>query len=377
MVLNKKIVDYSQFGDLEDDDEDFAVPSSKKSRTQLKEPKKEKKEKQKKPHELIPLQKQIPSKRMSLDDKLYQRDLEVALALSVKGKSANNLEVQNSEGQDETIESENVHRRPTFSNCSVDSELLGLNQVMDDDVPRGDCRQRTAASKVPAQQKKLRTVDSDDGENATDSEPESVPSEESEEYSDYTEDDDIDFAMEKKKVKGNKKKTRQNMSAEREKKTPKSKINATGSPVVSSSRTMEQKSEPTQKMTSSSLEPVGRPLHTSSPVTDKKPKWIPPAASGSSNNNSMKYVSIKSPTRCLRLGLSRLARVKPLHPSATSKTCSLHFKTEEVTYKSENIRIARFAIFPSIAKSEKGMHSARPKDFMNICAGMKKGTAED
>ncbi|KAK2546609.1 hypothetical protein Q9966_000067 [Columba livia] len=315
---NKKIVDYSQFGDLEDDDEDFAVPSSKKSRTQVKEPKKKKKEKQKKPHELIPLQKQTPSKRISLDDKLYQRDLEVALALSVKDKSANSLEVQNSEGQGETIESENVHRRPTFSNCSVDSELLGLNQVMDDDVPRGDCRQRTAASKVPVQQKKLQTVNSDDGENATDSESESVPSEESEEDSDYTKDDDIDFAMEKKKAKGNKKKTRQNTSAEREKKTPKSKINTTVSPVVFSSWTMEQKSEPTQKMTSSSLEPVGRPLHTSSPVTDKKPKWIPPAASGSSNNNSMKYVSVKSPTRCLRLGLSRLARVKPLHPSATS-----------------------------------------------------------
>ncbi|KFP35035.1 RAD51-associated protein 1, partial [Chlamydotis macqueenii] len=89
------------------------------------------------------------------------------------------------------------------------------------------------------------------------------------------------------------------------------------SPVVSPSRIMEQKSEPTQKMMSSSSEPVGRPLHTSSPVTDKKPKWIPPAASGSSNN-AMKYVSVKSPTQCLRLGLSRLARVKPLHPSATS-----------------------------------------------------------
>lgn len=25
----------------------------------------------------------------------------------------------------ETTESKNVHRRPTFSNCSVDSELLG------------------------------------------------------------------------------------------------------------------------------------------------------------------------------------------------------------------------------------------------------------
>ncbi|NXN96216.1 R51A1 protein, partial [Rhinopomastus cyanomelas] len=86
--------------------------------------------------------------------------------------------------------------------------------------------------------------------------------------------------------------------------------------VVSPSWMTEQKSKPPQKMSSSS-EPVGRPLHTSSPITDKKPKWIPPAASGSSNNPA-KYVSLKSPTQCLRLGLSRLARVKPLHPSATS-----------------------------------------------------------
>ncbi|KFP94123.1 R51A1 protein, partial [Haliaeetus albicilla] len=135
---------------------------------------------------------------------------------------------------------------------------------MDDNVPRGDGRQRTAASKVPAHQKLL-TVDSDDRGHAADSEPECVPI----------------------------------------------------SPVVSPSRTTEEKSDPTQKKMSSSSEPVGKPLHTSSPVTQKKPKWIPPAASGSSNN-SMKYVSVKSPTQCLRLGLSRLARVKPLHPSATS-----------------------------------------------------------
>ncbi|XP_009987262.1 PREDICTED: RAD51-associated protein 1 [Tauraco erythrolophus] len=318
---NKKIVDYSQFGDLEDDDEDFAciaAPSSKKSRTQLKDPKKEKKEKQKKPHkELTPPQKQTSAKRISLDDKLYQRDLEVALALSVKEKSANILEVQNSEEQVKNIDSENVHRRPLFSNCSVDSELLGLNQVMDDDVLQDDSRQRTGASNVPVQQKKLLTTDSGDGENATDSELESVPSEESEEDSAYSEGDDEDFAMEKKKAKGNKKKTRQKMPAERQKKIPKCKINTKVSPVVSPSRITEQKSEPTQKKISGSSEPVGRPLHTSSPVTDKKPKWIPPAASGSSNN-SMKYVSVKSPTQCLRLGLSRLARVKPLHPSATS-----------------------------------------------------------
>ncbi|NXH13417.1 R51A1 protein, partial [Bucco capensis] len=135
---------------------------------------------------------------------------------------------------------------------------------MDDNEPRDDCRQKTTESKVPAHQKII-TIDSDDGEHATDSDPESVPM----------------------------------------------------SPVASASWRTEQKSEPTQKKMSSSSEAVGKPLHTSSPVVEKKPKWIPPAASGSSNS-STKYVSVKSPTQCLRLGLSRLARVKPLHPSAAT-----------------------------------------------------------
>ncbi|XP_040431598.1 RAD51-associated protein 1 isoform X1 [Cygnus olor] len=312
---SKKVVDYSKFG--EDDDEDFAciaAPLSKKSRTQLKEPKKEKKEKQKITHkELTPSQKQAPGKRISLDDKLYQRDLEVALALSVKEKPANILEMQNSEEQGKNIESEN--RRPVFTNCSVDSELLGLDQVLHDDMPRSGCRQRTAASKALSHQKKSLTIDSDDREHVTDSEPESVPDEESEEESDYNEGDDEDFAMEKKKAKGNKKETKQKRQAEKEKKTPTSKINTTVSPVVSPSLVTELKSEPTQM--SSSSEPIGRPLHASSPVTEKKPKWIPPAASGSTSNIG-KYALVKSPTHGLRLGLSRLARVKPLHPSATS-----------------------------------------------------------
>ncbi|RMC02805.1 hypothetical protein DUI87_19996 [Hirundo rustica rustica] len=145
---NKKVVDYSQFGDLEDDDEDFA-PSSKKSRTQLKESKKEKKEKPKKPKEVTPSQTQTLSKRLSLDDKLYKRDLEVALALSVKEKPANPQEVQNSEEQ-------------------------GLNRVMDDDAPEGDGGQKTASAKVPAHHKSL-VVDSEDRARDPDSEPESLP----------------------------------------------------------------------------------------------------------------------------------------------------------------------------------------------------------
>ncbi|NXD01100.1 R51A1 protein, partial [Certhia familiaris] len=133
---------------------------------------------------------------------------------------------------------------------------------MDDDTPEGDGRQRTAASKVPAHHKILVV---DDRGHDPDSESESIPT----------------------------------------------------SPIVSSSWITEPNSEPRQKMMSSPSEAAGRPLHASSPVTDKKPKWTPPAPSGSSSA-SVKCVPVKSPTHCLRLGLSRLARVKPLHPSATS-----------------------------------------------------------
>ncbi|NXJ25109.1 R51A1 protein, partial [Dicrurus megarhynchus] len=135
---------------------------------------------------------------------------------------------------------------------------------MDDDAPEGGRRQRTAASEVPAHHKAL-VVDSHDRDHDPDSESESVPI----------------------------------------------------SPIDCPSWITEHNSEPRQKVMSSPPEAAGRPLHASSPVTDKKPKWTPPAPSGSSNA-SVKCVPVKSPTHCLRLGLSRLARVKPLHPSATS-----------------------------------------------------------
>ncbi|NWT13599.1 R51A1 protein, partial [Vireo altiloquus] len=135
---------------------------------------------------------------------------------------------------------------------------------IDDDASEDDGSQRTAASKVAAHPKSL-VADSDDRDHDPDSESESVPI----------------------------------------------------SPVVSPSWITEHNCEPRQKVMSSPSGAAGRPLQASSPVTDKKPKWTPPAPSGRSNA-SVKCVPVKSPTHCLRLGLSRLARVKPLHPSATS-----------------------------------------------------------
>ncbi|NXW77353.1 R51A1 protein, partial [Hirundo rustica] len=137
---------------------------------------------------------------------------------------------------------------------------------MDDDAPEGDGGQKTASAKVPAHHKSL-VVDSEDRAHDPDSEPESLPT----------------------------------------------------SPIVSPSWIAEHNSEPRQKVMCSPSEAAGRPLRASSPVTDRKPKWTPPAmAPSGSSNASVKCVPVKSPTHCLRLGLSRLARVKPLHPSATN-----------------------------------------------------------
>uniref|UniRef100_A0A803XYT7 RAD51 associated protein 1 n=1 Tax=Meleagris gallopavo TaxID=9103 RepID=A0A803XYT7_MELGA len=262
-------------------DEDFAciaAPLTKKSRTQPKEPKKEKKKKQKTRKELTSSQKESSIGSTSLGDSFCERDLNVTVALSIEEKSANIHEVQNSKEQ-------------------------GFSQVLDDDIPTNGCRQRKAFKAFSHQ--KLLTIDSCDREHVTDSEPVTVPDDESEENSDYSESNDEDCAMEKMKIKRNKKEIKRQTGKQ---KIPKSENNTT---------VMKLKSEQTQKMSTSS-EPVGRPLHTSSPVTNKKPKWEPPAATGTSNN-SMKYASVKSPTQCLRLGLSRLARVKPLHPNATSR----------------------------------------------------------
>ncbi|XP_074859083.1 RAD51-associated protein 1 [Carettochelys insculpta] len=325
---NKKIVDYSQFGDFENDDEDFAcipAPSNKKSRVVVKETKREKREKQRKPHkEVTTVPKKTPGKRIALDDKLYQRDLEVALALSVTDPSADIPEEQDSQEKDTkkcvAVELENIDSSLLFSG-SEDSGLLGPSQVTEGNDIATECsRQRRAVSKGVSQQKLL-TDDSDEGDHADNYEPAFASDEESEGDSDFSEEDDEDFAAKKKKTDKNKRKQHKlKVQTEKEKRAPKSRNNATAkaTPVVSSPLIVQAKSQSTMQKSSSSPEPVGTPLYTSSPSRDKKkPKWIPPAASGFSSN-PLGGISVRSPTQGLRLGLSRLARVKPLHPAAAS-----------------------------------------------------------
>nr|XP_012638590.1 RAD51-associated protein 1 [Microcebus murinus]XP_012638591.1 RAD51-associated protein 1 [Microcebus murinus]XP_012638592.1 RAD51-associated protein 1 [Microcebus murinus] len=327
-VRHKKPVNYSQFEDSDSDD-DFVsatVPLNKKSRSrELKQdnPKPNLKNLQ---NEDIPLQEKTPKKRMALDDKLYQRDLEVALALSVKELPTVTVDVQKS--QDKSIEgcgsskTETMNKSPHISNCSVASDYLDLDKITEEDDVHGVQGKRKAASKAVVQQRKI-LLEGSDGNSADDTEPDFATGEDSEDDSDFGEggDNDEDFTMRKSKVKEIKRKEVKIKSlVEQKQKKSKSKCSALVTSVDSAPAAVKSESQSSPKKISLSSEASRKPLQICSPSAEsKRPKWVPPAASGSSSSNSspLAGVSVKSPNQSLRLGLSRLARVKPLHPSAT------------------------------------------------------------
>ncbi|XP_036314210.1 RAD51-associated protein 1 isoform X6 [Pipistrellus kuhlii] len=310
-VRNKKPVNYSQFENSESDvdDDDFVSatgPLNKKSRTpnelKLEKPKPKLKNLQK---EDIPLQEKTPKKRMALDDKLYQRDLQVALELSAKELPTVTIDVEGSQGSEkhDNSERETMDKSPHISNCSVASDYLG---------------RRKAASKAVVQQRKI-LLEGSDGDSANDSEPDFATGEDSEDDSDFSEseDNDKDFTMRKSKEIKKKEMKVKSPVVKKEKKT-KSKCNAL---VDSAPAAVKSGSQPSSKKVSLSSEATRKPLQIHSPSTEsKRPKWVPPAVSGRSSTSSSPLAGefVKSPNQSLRLGLSRLARVKPLHPNTAN-----------------------------------------------------------
>ncbi|XP_021546358.1 RAD51-associated protein 1 isoform X2 [Neomonachus schauinslandi] len=332
-VRHKKPVNYSQF-ENSDSDDDFVsatAPLNKKPRTTPKELKLETRKPKLKnlQKEDISQQEKTPKKRMALDDKLYQRDLEVALALSVKELSTVTIDME--EAQDKSTEkcgsseTGTINKAPHISNCSVASDYLDLDKITEEDDFHGAQGKRKAASKAVVQQRKI-LLDGSDGDSANDSEPDSATGEESEDDSDFneSEDDDEDFTMGKNKVKEIKKKeVKVKSPVEKKEKKPKSKCDTLVTSGDSVPAAVKSESQPSPKKVSLSSEATRKSLQICSPSAEsRKPKWIPPAESGSSGCSRRKSplagVSVKSPSQSLRLGLSRLARVKPLHPSASS-----------------------------------------------------------
>ncbi|KAM4039101.1 RAD51-associated protein 1 [Anomaloglossus baeobatrachus] len=311
---SKKTVDYCQFLDLEDDDEDFAssAPVSKKARVETKKEKKEKPIKKSHKEEATPINSQ--KKRLPLEDKLYQRDLEVALALSAKETT---VIIENDENIPRNGAADDAYRfikdpdvsDASFSNCSVNSSTLGLDEITDDneDPDRGRGR-RQAASKAITEQRKLLTEESADEEDGDEFNPDTMADEDSESDVSFS-DEDEEFEVKKSKKTSSKVTKQKPKSGKKEKSVPKAQKAVSPKTVTVKIKPMPAKPSPVSSPAAPKLV-----LDSSPPVSVKRPAWTPPASSGAVRS-PLAGGTVKSPNQGLRLGLSRLARVKPLHPT--------------------------------------------------------------
>ncbi|KAJ8391071.1 hypothetical protein AAFF_G00096920 [Aldrovandia affinis] len=316
---NKKQVNYSDIQDL-DDDEDFAcvkAPPNKKARMSQN---KAERQRTTKPASETASQNEPTScnVRLSLDNKLYERDLEAALTLSMlkTPEAAEELSPDDKEAK-------TVSPSLLLSNCSVDVSLMGLDEITGEKEfgsPSGLSRQRQAASKATEQQRRMLQEEKDstaESRRDEDYQPTCTPESESDaDFSGKDESDEEEFTInkvEKKKTKTMEKSARPPAPKKEKKasKSPKSKLQVTATPVSCSPAAVRPISV-TKKPASSP--PVSRPAVTVSPAGGRLPKWNPPAQIGSPG--TLQGVQVKSPGQGLRLGLSRLARIKPLHPGA-------------------------------------------------------------
>ncbi|XP_073714933.1 RAD51-associated protein 1 isoform X2 [Misgurnus anguillicaudatus] len=333
---SRKSVNYSDFQD--DDDEDFASakPPSKKARTAGKDPDSERNQKNSSASssEVVDLTSSGHGKRVSLKDKLYERDLEAALTLSLLDRSGTEeRECTTKTEAHERSESpppvlthcnadEHQHRPdspPVLSNCSVDGNSLGLNLIIDlkTSPPSVSKKRKVSEQKRNPLKEKDNDKDEDyDPQNTPDSESDANFTEEEEESEDET------FTVTKKtnvKKMGQKteKKTTQ---AAKPKKEKKEKTPAKASKVKNSAPTPVISRSPAASVSvlkTPTTPPLSKPALCSSPAGGRLPKWNPPGLVGRSPSASQN-ASVKSPGQGLRLGLSRLARIKPLHSNAAA-----------------------------------------------------------
>lgn len=326
---NKKPVNYSQFEDSGNDSDDDFISSSipvKKSKTVPKvlnqdKPKPNLKNLQK--EEVLSTE--PPKKRVALDDKVFQRGLEVALALSVKELPTLTNQVKKSEEKSTDKQgkgkTEKTDKSPRVSNCSVASDdVEDLNQITEEGDSAAAEGERTATSKASAPQRKMLPAGSGSS-SANDTEPESATGKDSESDPDFDESEESDEDFGVRRSKETKKKTVQKKPAG-EKKERKSKPICEAASVTSvdpAQAAIKSGSPPLPQAVGLPSETARKPAVMCSPSAEsRRPKWVPPAASGSRNSSASAGTPAKSPSQSLRLGLSRLAPVKHLHPGATS-----------------------------------------------------------
>lgn len=331
---NKKPVNYSQFedsgGDSDDDFISSTMPRNKKPKTVPKELKQDKPKpslKNLQKEDILP--EKAPKKRVALDDKVFQRGLEVALALSVKELPTVTNQVQKSQekstDEHSNRKAELTEKSPPVSNCSGTSEN---SEDLDKVVEEGDASivegEENASSEAAARRRQRRALsEGSDDSGADDAEPDSAADEDSENDSNFdeSEESDEEFAVRKRKVKETKKKAVQRKPAVGKEKKSKHKDEASVTSADKAPAAIKSGSASLPETDGLSSEASRKPAKMCSPSAEgKRPKWVPPAASGSRSSSSSPLAGAptKSPSQSLRLGLSRLAPVKRLHPNAPS-----------------------------------------------------------
>ncbi|XP_052577250.1 RAD51-associated protein 1 isoform X2 [Peromyscus californicus insignis] len=332
---NKKPVNYSQFedsgGDSDDDFISSTMPRNKKPKTVPKELKQDKPKpslKNLQKEDILP--EKAPKKRVALDDKVFQRGLEVALALSVKELPTVTNQVQKSQekstDEHSNRKAEITEESPPVSNCSGTSDNSDLDKVVeegDTSIVEGEEKASSKATAQRPRQRRAISEGSDSSSGADDAEPDSAADEDSENDSNFdeSEESDEEFAVRKRKVKETKKKAVQRKPAVGKEKKSKHKCEASVTSVDMAPAAVKSDSPSLPEADGLSSEASRKSAKMCSPSAEgKRPKWVPPAASGSRSSSSSPLAGAptKSPSQSLRLGLSRLAPVKRLHPNATS-----------------------------------------------------------
>lgn len=326
---NKKPVNYSQFEDSGNDSDDDFISASipvNKSKTVpkvLKQDKPKPNLKNLQKEEVLPTE--PPKKRVALDDKVFQRGLEVALALSVKELPTLSNQVKKPEEKDTDTHGRRktgkTDKPPRVSNCSVASDdVEELNKITEEGDVRDVEGERRTTSEARAQQRR-RLSEGSGGSSAGGTETDSATGEDSESDPDFDESEESDEDFGVRRGKETKKPVQKKPKAEKKERKSKPKCEE-------ASVTSADPAPAAIKSGSPALpQPVGlpseatrKPAKICSPSAEsKRPKWVPPAASGSRNSGSSSWAGTpaRSLSQSLRLGLSRLAPVKSLHPSAT------------------------------------------------------------
>lgn len=316
-----KTVNYYESRDP-DDDEDFAFSNAPPSKKPRESGKQEGKKSSSKPSSQDSESTASQQSRKPLNERLHDRDLEAALTLSFLNNSNDRMDQAkcNVSGvakvqvvADENTDPKSLH----LSNCCVDSTAFGLEEISAEKESLS--KQRKAAAIAAEESRK--TLKNED----KDYEPKPTPESDSDEdFSEPAESEDEEFTVKNvsKTKKKAKEKSGQVKAAPAPKKTKPSSKPAKSKTPGGAATTALARSPPVAKVApkrpaSCSSVPSSRPALSPIPAGGRVPKWNPPGQVGRSPSSSQ-TPAVRSPGQGLRLGLSRLVRVKPLHPSAAS-----------------------------------------------------------